>query len=250
MKILVGVKRVVDAAIAVRVAADGSDVDLADAKRVMNPFDEIALEEALRHKDAGTASEIIVVSIGDKAAQETLRMALAMGADRAILVESEVAPEPLAVAKLLRALVQKEQPGLVLLGKQAIDGDNHQTGQMLSALLGWGQGTAASRLEIIEGHAKVTCEVDGGRERLLLTLPAVVTADLRLNLPRYVKLPQLMQARKKPLTVMTPEELGVDPTPRLELLKVEAPVTRRAKIKLSSVAELVERLRNEARVIE
>jgi electron transfer flavoprotein beta subunit len=215
----------------------------------MNPFDEIAVEAAIRLKEAGTASEIVAVSMGEKTCQETLRTALAMGADRAILVESDIELQPLAIAKLLSSIIEKEQPSMVILGKQAIDDDNNQTGQMLAALLGWGQGTFASNIEIRNGGIDVTREIDGGVETLALKLPAVVTTDLRLNEPRYVKLPNIMKAKKKPLDVTTPQDLKVDPAPRLELLRVEEPPKRSGGIKVADVAELVDKLRNEARVI-
>ena len=258
MKLLVSVKRVVDYNVKVRVRADGSGVELAGVKMSMNPFDEIAIEEAVRLKEKGAASEIVAVSVGVAQCQETLRTALAMGADRAILVqvpaESGAGPEPLAVAKILRALVEREQPGLVLLGKQAIDDDMNATGQMLAGLLGWAQGTFASRVELATGEqdeavAVVTREVDGGLETVSLRLPAIITADLRLNEPRYASLPNIMKARKKPLETLTPAELGVDARPRLSTLRVVEPPVRKAGIKVGSVAELVDRLRHEARVI-
>lgn len=249
MKILVCVKRVVDANVKISVKADGSGVELANLKMAMNPFDEIAVEEAVRLQESGRADELLVVSLGGKACQETLRSALAMGMERAILVESDAELQPLAVAKLLAEVVRREQPDLVFLGKQAIDDDNNQTGQMLAALLGWSQGTFASRLAWSEGGVEVTREIDGGLETLALTLPAVVTADLRLNEPRYVKLPNIMKAKKKPLQVVNPNDLGVDIRPRLEILKVEKPPRRSSGVKLADVAELVDKLRNEARVI-
>jgi electron transfer flavoprotein beta subunit len=248
MKLLVPVKRVVDYNVKVRVKADGTGVETANVKMSMNPFDEIAVEEAVRLKEKGGATEIVAVSIGPAQAQEQLRTALAMGADRAILVEAE-GTEPLAVAKLLKALVEREQPGLVIMGKQAIDDDMNATGQMLAALLGWGQGTFASKVELDGGTAKVTREVDGGAETLALKLPAIVTADLRLNEPRYASLPNIMKARKKPLETLKPGDLGVDVTPRLTVLKVEEPPKRQAGVKVASVAELVSKLRNEAKVI-
>ena len=249
MKLLVPVKRVVDYNVKVRVKADGSGVELAGVKMSMNPFDEIAIEEAVRLKERGVATEIVAVSIGVQQCQETLRTALAMGADRAILVQTEAAPEPLAVAKMLKALVEREQPTLVVMGKQAIDDDMNATGQMLAALLGWPQGTFASKLAVEDGTATVTREVDGGLETVALTLPAVVTTDLRLNEPRYASLPNIMKARKKPLATMTPQELGVDPSPRLRTLKVSEPPRRQAGVKVGSVAELVQKLKLEAKVI-
>jgi electron transfer flavoprotein beta subunit len=249
MKILVPVKRVVDYNVKVRVKSDGSGVDTAGVKMSMNPFDEIAVEEAVRLKEKGIATEIIVVSCGITQCQETLRTALAIGADRAILVETDVELQPLAVAKLLKALVDKEQPGLVILGKQAIDDDNNQTGQMLAALADLPQATFASKVEVLEGKAQVTREVDGGLETLSVTLPAVVTTDLRLNEPRYVTLPNIMKAKKKPLETVKPADLGVDVTPRLKTLKVSEPPKRGAGVKVPDVAALVEKLKNEAKVI-
>src|SRR5713101_3772110 len=249
MKILVAVKRVVDFNVKVRVKADGSGVETANVKMSMNPFDEIAVEEAIRLKEAGTATEIIAVSCGAQACQETLRTALALGADRAILVETDAELQPLAVAKLLRAIAQKESPQLVILGKQAIDDDCNQTGQMLSALLGWPQATFASKVKISDGHAEVTREVDGGLETVSIKLPAVITTDLRLNEPRYASLPNIMRAKKKPIATTTPEALGVDVTPRLLMLKVEEPAKRQGGHKVGSVAELVDKLKTEARVI-
>ena len=249
MKILVPVKRVVDYNVKVRVKSDQTGVELANVKMSMNPFDEIAVEEAVKLKEAGKATEVVVVSCGPTACQETLRSALAMTADRAILVETDVELQPLAVAKLLKALVGKEQPQLVILGKQAIDDDANQTGQMLSALLGWSQATFASKVEIEGDKAKVTREVDGGLETIEVTLPAIVTTDLRLNEPRYVTLPNIMKAKKKPLEVMKPDALGVDITPRLKTLKVEEPPKRSAGVKVADVQELVAKLKNEARVI-
>jgi len=249
MKLLVTVKRVVDYNVKVRVRPDGSGVETAGVKMSMNPFDEIAIEEAVRLRERGVASEIVAVSIGVQQCQETLRTALAMGADRAILVLSEISPEPLAVAKLLRALVEREQPGLVILGKQAIDDDMNATGQMLAGLLGWPQGTFASKVELSGDGVLVTREVDGGLETVALALPAILTADLRLNEPRYASLPNIMKARKKPLETLTPAELGVDPSPRLSTLKVSEPPVRKAGVKVGSVAELVEKLRHEAKVI-
>ncbi len=249
MKVLVPVKRVVDYNVKIRVKADGSGVETANVKMSMNPFDEIAVEEAVRLKEAGTATEIVVVSVGPTQAQETLRTALAMGADRAILVQTDVTTEPLAVAKVLKALVEKEAPGLVILGKQAIDDDCNQTGQMLAALLGWGQGTFASKVAAADGKVAVTREIDGGLETVELKLPAVVTADLRLNEPRYASLPNIMKAKKKPLETVAPDALGVDVTPRLKTVKVTEPAKRQAGIKVPDVATLVDKLKNDARVI-
>ena len=249
MKVLVAVKRVVDFNVKVRVKADGSGVETANVKMSMNPFDEIAIEEALRLKEAGTASEIVAVSCGAQACQETLRTALALGADRAILVETEVELQPLAVAKLLRAIAQKESPQLVILGKQAIDDDCNQTGQMLAALLGWPQATFASKVKVSDGKAEVTREVDGGLETISIKMPAVVTTDLRLNEPRYVTLPNIMKAKKKPLEVLKPDALGVEVAPRLKTLKVEEPPRRKAGVKVPDARTLVAKLRNEAKVI-
>ncbi len=249
MKVLVPVKRVIDAYVKVRVKADGSGVETANVKMSMNPFCEIAVEEAVRLKEAGVASEIVAVSCGPQQSQETIRTALAMGADRGILVTSDVALEPLGIAKILKAIVEKEQPELVMMGKQAVDNDNNQTGQMLAALLGWPQGTFASKIERTDGELKVTREIDGGLETLTIKLPAVVTADLRLNEPRYASLPNIMKAKKKPLDSTTPEELGVDVTPRLTVVKVTEPPARQAGVKVADVAELVEKLKNEAKVI-
>ena len=249
MKILVPVKRVVDYNVKIRVKPDGSGVELANVKMAMNPFDEIAVEEAIRMKEKGKASEIVAVSIGPQQAQETLRTALAMGADRAILIKTDVACEPLVVAKLLKAVVEKESPQLVILGKQAIDDDSNQTGQMLGALLGWPQGTFAYRIEPHEGNLDVTREVDGGLQTLSLTLPAIVTTDLRLNEPRYASLPNIMKAKKKPLEELAPDTLGVDVTPKLTVLKTAEPPGRSAGVKVASVAELVQKLKVEAGVI-
>ena len=249
MKILVPVKRVVDYNVKIRVKSDRSGVDLANVKMSMNPFDEIAVEEAIRLKEAGRADEVVVVSIGPAQAQETLRTAMAMGADRAILVRVEDAVEPLAVAKLLKGVVEAENPGLVILGKQAIDDDANQTGQMLAALLGWAQATFASKLELGEGRAKVTREIDGGLQAIEVSLPAIVTADLRLNEPRYASLPNIMKAKKKPLEEKTPGDYGVDVAARLKVLATEEPAARKAGVKVASVAELVERLRGEAGVL-
>jgi electron transfer flavoprotein beta subunit len=249
MKVLVSVKRVVDYNVKVRVKADGSGVETANVKMSMNPFDEIAVEEAMRLKEAGVATEIVVVSCGVQACQETLRTALALGADRAILVETDAELQPLAVAKLLRALCQKESPQLVILGKQAIDDDCNQTGQMLAALLGWPQATFASRVKVEGGKAQVTREVDGGLETISIKLPAIVTTDLRLNEPRYVTLPNIMKAKKKTLETLKPDTLGVDVKPRLATLKVVEPAKRKAGIKVPDAKTLVDRLRNEAKVI-
>ena len=249
MKVLVPVKRVVDYNVKVRVKSDGSGVDIANVKMSMNPFDEIAVEEAVRLKEKGAATEVIAVSCGVTQCQETLRTAMAIGADRAILVESSDELQPLAVAKLLKALVDKEQPGLVILGKQAIDDDCNQTGQMLAALADLPQGTFASKVEAADGGVKVTREVDGGLETVQLSLPAVITTDLRLNEPRYVTLPNIMKAKKKPLEVVKPSELGVDVTPRIKTLKVAEPAKRGAGVKVPDVATLVAKLKNEAKVI-
>src|SRR5689334_11548318 len=249
MKILVAVKRVIDFNVKVRVKGDGSGVETANVKMSMNPFDEIAVEEAVRLKEAGVATEVLVVSCGVQACQETLRTALAIGADRAVLVESTEELQPLAVAKLLKALCQKENPGLVILGKQAIDDDSNQTGQMLAALLGWPQATFASKLKIADGKASVTREVDGGLETLSIRMPAVVTTDLRLNEPRYVTLPNIMKAKKKTLEVLKPDTLGVDVSPRLATLKVVEPPKRKAGVKVADAKALVDRLRNEAKVL-
>lgn len=249
MKILVTVKRVADYNVKVYPKADGSDVEIANVKMSMNPFDEIAVEEAVRLKESGKATEIIAASIGVSQCQEVLRTALAMGADRAILVETGAAPEPLAVAKLLKALVEREQPDLVILGKQAIDGDCNQTGQMLAALLGWGQGAFASKLTLGEQEIEVTREIDGGLETLILKLPAVVTADLRLNEPRYVKLPNIIKAKKKLLTTLSPGDLDTVLAAQLTTLKVAEPPKREAGIKVADAAELVAKLRNNVKVI-
>jgi electron transfer flavoprotein beta subunit len=249
MKILVPVKRVVDYNVRVRVKADGSGVELANVKMSMNPFDEIAVEEALRLREAGKATEVVAISIGPAQAQETVRTALAMGADRGIVVEVAEAVEPLTVAKVLKAVVAEEQPGLVILGKQAIDDDCGQTGQMLAALLGWAQGTFASKVEIGDGVVNVTREVDGGLQTVALKLPAIVTTDLRLNEPRYASLPNIMKAKKKPIAMKKIADLGIDPTPRLRVLKTVEPAGRKAGVKVASVAELVSKLRDEAGVI-
>ncbi len=250
MKILVPVKRVVDYNVKVRVKSDGTGVETANVKMSMNPFDEIGVEEAVRLKEAGVATEVVAVSCGVAACQETLRTALAIGADRAILIETDAELQPLAVAKLLKAIVAKEQPGLVILGKQAIDDDCNQTGQMLAALLGWSQGTFASKVKIEGDKAMVTREVDGGLENVALKLPAIVTTDLRLNEPRYVTLPNIMKAKKKPLETLKPDALGVDVAPRLATLKVEEPPKRTAGVKVADVKALVEKLKNEAKVIQ
>lgn len=249
MKVLVPVKRVVDYNVKVRVKSDGTGVDIANVKMSMNPFDEIAVEEAVRLKEKGAVTEVIAVSCGVAQCQETLRTAMAIGADRAILVETAEELQPLAVAKLLKALVDKEQPGLVILGKQAIDDDCNQTGQMLAALAGLPQATFASKVEIDGGNAKVTREVDGGLETLSVAMPAVITTDLRLNEPRYVTLPNIMKAKKKPLETVKPEDLGVDVAPRIKTLKVSEPPKRGAGVKVADVAALVEKLKNEAKVI-
>ncbi len=249
MKVLVAVKRVIDYNVKVRPKSDGSDVDLNNVKMAVNPFCEIAIEEAVRLKEAGTATEIVAVSIGPKVAQEQLRTALALGADRAILVETEESVEPLGVAKVLKAVCDEESPDLVILGKQAIDGDNNQTGQMLGALSGMPQGTFASEVKIEDGKASVTREIDGGLQTVALNLPAIVTTDLRLNEPRYASLPNIMKAKKKPMDVKTPADLGVDVAPRLSLVKVAPPAERAAGITVDSVDALVDKLKNEAKVI-
>ncbi|MBX5146422.1 electron transfer flavoprotein subunit beta/FixA family protein [Rhizobium lentis] len=249
MKILVPVKRVVDYNVKIRVKPDGTGVELANVKMSMNPFDEISVEEALRLKEAGKAEEVVVVSIGPAKAEETLRTALAMGADRAILIETDETLEPLAVAKILKGIADAEQPGLVITGKQAIDDDSNQTGQMLAALLGMPQATFASKIEIGDGKATVTREVDGGLQTIEIKLPAVVTTDLRLNEPRYASLPNIMKAKKKPLDKKAPADFGVDTTPRLKVLKTEEPSGRKAGVKVKSVAELVDKLKNEAGVL-
>jgi electron transfer flavoprotein beta subunit len=249
MKCLVPIKRVIDYNVKVRVKSDNSGVDLANVKMSMNPFDEIAVEEAVRLKEKGVVSEVIAVSCGVAQCQETLRAAMAIGADRGILVLTDADLQPLAVAKLLKALVDKEQPGLIILGKQAIDDDCNQTGQMLAALADLPQATFASKVELVDGHARVTREIDGGSETLLLSLPALITTDLRLNEPRYVTLPNIMKAKKKPLDTVTPEALGVDVAPRITTLKVCEPAKRSAGIKVADVAALVDKLKNEAKVI-
>ena len=248
MKVLVPVKRVVDPNVKIRVKADKTGVELANVKMAMNPFDEIAIEEAIRLVEAGTAQEIIAVSMGPQQCQETIRTALAMGADRGIHVKTDAELQPLAVAKLLKAIIEKETPELVIMGKQAIDDDSNQTGQMLAGLLGWPQGTFASNLEIGDGKIQVTREIDGGLETVALNLPAVVTTDLRLNEPRYASLPNIMKAKKKTIDDMIPEDLGVDASPRLTLVKVEDPPKRVAGVVVADVAELVDKLHNEARI--
>ena len=249
MKVLVPVKRVIDYNVKVRVKSDGSGVELANVKMSMNPFDEIAVEEALRLREAGKATEIIVVSIGPQQASETIRTGLAMGADRGILVKTDQPPEPLAVAKILKGVAEEEQPGLIIMGKQAIDDDCNQTGQMLAALLGWGQGTFASKVVIDGEKVDVTREVDGGLQTVTLKMPAVVTTDLRLNEPRYASLPNIMKAKKKPIADRSPADYGVDVAPRLKVLKTVEPAGRKAGVKVASVEELVSKLKNEAGVI-
>ena len=249
MKVLVAVKRVVDYNVKIRVKSDNSGVELANVKMSMNPFDEIAVEEAVRLKEANKAEEIVAVSMGPQQAQETIRTALAMGADRGILVKTDAELQPLAVAKLLKAIVDAEKPDLIILGKQAIDDDSNQTGQMLAALLGWAQGTFASKIELDGDTANITREVDGGLETIALKMPVVVTTDLRLNEPRYASLPNIMKAKKKPLETVKPADLGVDVTPRLKTLKVAEPPKRSAGIKVPDVATLVDKLKNEAKVI-
>ena len=249
MKILVAVKRVVDYNVKVRPKSDGTGVDIANVKMSINPFCEIAVEEAVRLKEKGVATEIIAVSMGPKQSQEQIRTSLALGADRGILVETDVELEPLAVAKCLKAVVEKESPDLVIMGKQSIDNDNNQTGQMLGALTGMGQGTFASEVEVADGKVNVTREIDGGLQTVALNLPAIVTTDLRLNEPRYASLPNIMKAKKKPMDVMTPADLGVDVAPRVTTLKVEPPAERQAGIKVADVAELVDKLKNEAKVV-
>jgi len=249
MKVLVPVKRVVDYNVKVRVKSDQSAVDIANVKMSMNPFDEIAVEEAIRLKEKGAATEVVAVSCGVTQCQETLRTAMAIGADRSVLVQTDAELQPLAVAKLLKALADKESPDLIILGKQAIDDDANQTGQMLAALLGWPQATFASKVEIADGRAIVTREVDGGLETLSVKLPAIVTTDLRLNEPRYVTLPNIMKAKKKPLDTFSPDDLGVDVAPRLKTLKVAEPPARKAGIKVPDVAALVDKLKNEAKVL-
>jgi electron transfer flavoprotein beta subunit len=249
MKVLVTVKRVVDPYVKVRVKADGSGVETANVKMTMNPFCEIAVEQAVRMKEAGIVTEIVAVSIGVQQCQETLRTAMAMGADRGILVETAEEVQPLAVAKVMKAIVDKEQPRLVIMGKQAIDDDSNQSGQMLAALLGWPQATFISNIEIAGDNAEITREIDGGLEKLTVKLPAVITADLRLNEPRYVTLPNIMKAKKKPMEIVKPDALGVDVAPRLKTLKVQEPPKRSSGVKVNDVAELVNKLKNEARVV-
>jgi electron transfer flavoprotein beta subunit len=249
MKVLVAVKRVVDYNVKVRPKSDGTGVDLNNVKMAINPFCEIAIEEAVRLKEKGVVTEIVAVSVGPKVCQEQIRTALALGADRGILVETDVEVQPLAIAKLLKAVCDKEQPQMVILGKQAIDGDNNQTGQMLAALTGMSQGTFASEVVVEGDSVTVTREVDTGSQVVKLSLPAVITTDLRLNEPRYASLPNIMKAKKKPMDVMTPEDLGIDVTPRVTTLKVEPPAERKAGIKVADVAELVDKLKNEAKVI-
>ena len=249
MKVLVPIKRVVDYNVKIRVKSDNSGVELSNVKMSMNPFDEIAVEEAIKLKEAGTVSEIIVLSIGPQQSQETIRTALAMGADRGILVKTDELVEPLNVAKIIKAVSEEENPDLIILGKQAIDDDSNQTGQMLAALLGWSQGTFASELKISDGKASVVREIDGGLQTLEIKLPSIITTDLRLNEPRYASLPNIMKAKKKPIEQMSASDLGVDITPKIEQIKVEEPPKRKAGIKVSSVAELVQKLKNEAKVI-
>ncbi len=249
MKILVAVKRVVDYNVKVRPKSDGTGVDIANVKMSINPFCEIAVEEAVRLKEKGVATEIVAVSLGPKQSQEQIRTALALGADRGVLVETDAELQPLAVSKCLKALVEKESPDLVIMGKQSIDGDNNQTGQMLGALTGMPQGTFASEVNLADGKVAVTREIDGGLQTVSLNLPAIVTTDLRLNEPRYASLPNIMKAKKKPLDITTPEELGVDVAPRVQTLKVEPPAERQAGIKVADVAELVDKLKNEAKVV-
>jgi electron transfer flavoprotein beta subunit len=249
MKVLVAVKRVVDYNVKIRVKADKTGVETSNVKMSMNPFDEIAIEEAVRLKEQGKATEVIAFSAGPQQCQETIRTALAMGADRGVHVNTDADLQPLAVAKLLKAVADKEQPGLVIVGKQAIDDDSNQTGQMLAALLGWSQGTFANKLAIGDGSAELKREIDGGLENIKLKLPAVITTDLRLNEPRYASLPNIMKAKKKPIDAQTPDSLGVDVTPRLKTLKVEEPAGRKAGIKVKTVAELIDKLKNEAGVL-
>lgn len=249
MKILVAIKRVLDFTTHIRIKSDESGVETANIKMTMNPFDEIAVEEAVRLKEKGIASEVVVMSIGAAQCQETLRTALAMGADRAILVETDIDIQPLAAAKIIRAITEKEQPSLIILGKQAVDSDNNQTGQMLAGLLNWPQGTFASKLQIENDKMHVTREIDGGLETLLLKLPAVITTDLRLNEPRYLSLPNIVQSKRKPLSIMPVHDLNVEITPRLKVIKVVAPEKRRSGVKVADVAELIHRLKHEAQVI-
>lgn len=249
MKVLVPIKRVIDYNVKVRVKSDNTGVELANVKMSMNPFCEIAVEEAVRLKEKGAASEVIAVAIGPAQAQETLRTALALGADKAILVQTDIDVEPLAVAKILAKIVEAEGPELIILGKQSIDGDNNQTGQMLGALLNWGQGTFACKVDIEGGNANITREVDGGEETLTVKLPAIVTTDLRLNEPRFASLPNIMKAKKKPLETKTPDDFGIDVSPRVKTLEVTPPPVREAGVKVADVAELVDKLKNEAKVI-
>ena len=249
MKVLVCAKRVIDYNVKVRVKADNSGVELANVKMSMNPFDEIGVEEAVRLKEAGKADEVVIVSMGPKQCQDTIRTGLAMGADRGIHVETDEDLEPLAVAKLLKALIEKEQPGMLIVGKQAIDGDNNQTGQMLSALTGWSLASFASNIEIDGDHLNVTREIDGGLQNIKISMPAVVTTDLRLNEPRYASLPNIMKAKKKPIDATSPSDLGVDITPRVKTIKVVEPVARQAGVKVADVNELIDKLKNEAKVI-
>ena len=249
MKVLVPVKRVIDANVKPRVKPDGSGVDLANTKMAMNPFDEIAVEEAIRLKEAGKATEIVLVSVGPAQAQETIRTGLAMGADRGILVQAEGLVEPLAVAKILKGVVEAEQPGLVIMGKQAIDDDCSQTGQMLAALLNWPQGTFASKIELADGAARVTREVDGGLQTISLKMPMIVTTDLRLNQPRYASLPNIMKAKKKPIDTKSAADFGVDTTPRVEIVETREPPKRQSGVKVASVADLVDKLKNEAGIL-
>lgn len=249
MKIIVPIKRVIDANVRIRVKSDETGVETTNVKMAINPFCEIAVEEAVRIKEAGQAEEIIVITIGTSQCQDILRTALAMGADRAILIETDLDLQPLAISKILKAVTEKESPQLVILGKQAIDDDNNQTGQMLSALLAWPQGTFASKIELAEDRVEVTREVDEGLETISLQLPAIITTDLRLNEPRYVKLPNIMKAKKKPLDILSPDELGIEITPKLKVLKVVEPAKRSAGVKVADVAELIDKLKNEAKVI-
>lgn len=249
MKVIVPVKRVIDANIKVRVKTDRSGVELNNVKMAMNPFCEIAVEESIRMKESGAAEEIIVVAAGPQQSQETIRTALAMGADRGILIETDIPLEPLAISKLLKTVIEREQPGLVMMGKQAVDNDNNQTGQMLSAMLNWSLGTFVSKIEIQDDGFQVVREVDGGLETVLLSSPSVITVDLRLNEPRYASLPNIMKARRKPIETLSPEDLGVDVTPRVEFVEVNEPPSRQAGIRVSSAAELIEKLKNEAKVL-
>lgn len=249
MKVVVPVKRVIDANIKVRVKADRSGVELNNVKMAMNPFCEIAVEESIRMKESGAAEEIVVVAAGPQQSQETIRTALAMGADRGILIQTDVPLEPLAVSKLLKSVIEREGPGLVMMGKQAVDNDNNQTGQMLSAMLNWSLGTFVSKIEIKDNSFEVVREVDGGLETVSLSKPSVITVDLRLNEPRYASLPNIMKARRKPIETLTPDELGVDVTPRVEVVEVNEPPNRQAGIKVSSAAELIKKLRDEAKVL-